>query len=308
MSDEVARLLDDFVKKCRGIISDGDLDGIFATGFVIHYLRKLGVDIEYRYPAPNKLRGLVVSGYIIIELPLTKGLVYQGENILIDHHNGPARVELFEEDKPVKSFYFGEVSSVAELVSRALGIDIDKELLDAVNQIDSGKHETKLAEMLHKAYLLNISSSEMRKMLTKLVAEEKWSEIKEWAKREYSRWSNLVEPRIDELIRSAKPLVSGVIYFIYREDSDIDKAARTLALMKLEEICDIAISIGIDEHNKALKARIATKKPIDLTTVFEQLRSMGHNAGGRANVGGVQFNNRTLDEAITDLREVKWPR
>jgi len=308
MSSEVMHLLDVFAEKCRGIISDGDLDGIFATGFLVHYLKKLGVDIEYHYPSPSKLRGLVVSRNILIELPLTKGLVYRGDNILIDHHNGPARVELFNGDKPVKSFYFGEVSSVAELVSRALSIDVDIELLDAVNQIDSGRHETQLAEMLHKAYLLNISSSEMRGILTRLVIDEKWSEIKEWAKREYVRWSELVEPRIDELIRSAKTLIPGVVYFIYREESDIDKAARTFALMKLEDIYDIAISIGVDKDNNALKARIATKKPIDLTTVFEQLRGMGHNAGGRANVGGVQFNNRTLDEAITDLRGVKWPK
>jgi len=70
---------------------------------------------------------------------------------------------------------------------------------------------------------------------------------------------------------------------------------------------DIAISIGIDENNNAVAARIATKKPIDLTGVFEQLRRMGHSAGGRASVGGVQFNNRTLNKAIADLRRVKWP-
>ena len=35
---------------------------------------------------------------------------------------------------------------------------------------------------------------------------------------------------------------------------------------------------------------------------------MGHNAGGRANVGGVQFNNRTLSEVLADLRKINWPR
>ena len=309
MSGGAICLLENFARRYRGAIaSDGDLDGIFATGLLVRYLRGIGIDVRYYYPSPRELRGLTVDGYILVELPLTRGLIYRGENILIDHHNGPARIELFRDSEVVKSFSLGEAKSVADLVVRVLDIDIDAELLDAVNQIDMGEYRTPLAEMIHKAYLLNISSSEMRIMLTELVAGCRWNEIKEWAKKEHTKWNDLVEPRINYFVKKAQVLVPRVVFFIYREDNDIDKAARTPALMRLEDMYDIVISIGVDENNNAVAARIATKKPIDLTKVFEQLRKMGHNAGGRANVGGVQFKDRTLGEAIADFRRVKWPK
>ena len=43
----------------------------------------------------------------------------------------------------------------------------------------------------------------------------------------------------------------------------------------LEDIHDIVISVGVDKNNNAVVARIATKKPIDLTDVFRQLRENG---------------------------------
>jgi len=119
MLSEIIHLLENFARKYGGTItSDSDLDGIFATGLLARYLRKIGIDVKYYYPKPNELRGLIADGHILIELPLTKGLIYRGENILIDHHNGPTRIELFRDNKIAKSFPLGEAKSVADLVVR----------------------------------------------------------------------------------------------------------------------------------------------------------------------------------------------
>jgi len=301
-------LLHIFVKgRAIKIVSDGDLDGIFATGFLTSYFRNIGLEVEYLYPKPEKIKGMIVQDCILIELPLTRGIIYREENLLFDHHNGPARVELFKENKVVKSIVFPNCKSIAQLVHYILGIKVNKELLEAVNNIDNGVYETGITEKLHRAYLLNISNVDMRKFLTESVANQKWKEILEWTKKESRKWKKHVEPKIHDIFERIHVIVPGVAVFTYFEQNDVEKAARTEAMLKLEDRHDIVVSIGLDDQNRAVSARIATKKPIDLSTVYKQFQKLGYTAGGRKNVGGVQFNYKNLEDALKDLEKIKWP-
>lgn len=304
MSDDVTSLLRDFAKR-HGvkIVSDGDLDGIFATGLLVRYFRGLGFDVEYSYPKPDALPNLKVSGCILVELPLTKGLVYVDENVLVDHHEGPARIELLRNSKIVRRFTFDHCRSVVEVVCNGLGICVRKDLLDAINDTERGVYSSQLAEFLHKAYLLNIFSSEMRIKLTELVSKSMWEQIVDWAKNEYGKWENLVEPRVKYFVDNVEVLIPSVVYFTYREEDAIDKAARSKAMFLLEDKYDIVISIGLDKNSNAISARIATKRPIDLTPVFEELRKMGYLAGGRKNVGGVRFGGIKIEKALEDIKK-----
>ncbi|MEQ9714986.1 MAG: DHH family phosphoesterase [Candidatus Asgardarchaeia archaeon] len=307
LNENALSVLRAFIKdKIVKIISDGDLDGIFATGFLVMYLRSSGLEVEYFYPEPEKIRGLVVQDSILVELPLTKGLTYKGKNLLFDHHNGPARVELFNESNVVKRIVFPDCRSVAQLVREALGIGVDNELLEAVNDIDSGVYRTKIAKDLHKAYLLNISSKEMREFLTEAVANEEWSKISKWASEESKKWK-YVEDKVSDIIKNVNIIIPRVAVFTYYEQNDIERAARTEAMLKLEDQYDIVVSIGLNDKHQAISARIATKRDIDLSGVYQQLRGLGYTAGGRKNVGGVQFNNENLDNILKVLKKIRWP-
>jgi len=305
---DVINLLQTFVKgRAVKIVSDGDLDGIFATGFLIRYFRNIGLEVEYIYPKPERINGMIVQDCILVELSLTRGIIYKGENLLFDHHNGPTRVELFKENKVVKSIVFPNCKSIAQLVHDVLRIKVNKELLEAINDIDNGIYEKEVAEKLHRAYLLNISSVDMRKFLTESVANQKWKEILEWAEKESRKWRKHVEPKIRDMFERTYVIVPGVAVFTYFEQNDIEKAARTEAMLKLEDKYDIVVSIGLDDQNRAVSARIATRKPIDLSTVYKQLRKLGYTAGGRKNVGGVQFNYKNLKDILRELEKIKWP-
>jgi len=306
----LSTIIRDFVRR-HGlhVVSDGDLDGIFASGLLLRVLGFEG-DLEgvVEFPHPLSLSGLRVSSSILIELPLSKGLVYCGENILIDHHPEPPRVELYRDENCVESVVVGGAESVASVVYMIFRdvlelSDTALKILRAIDNIDQGRHPDKLSVDLHNAFSLNKRDDGMRYMLVRAILEDRWGSIIRWAEAESRRFEEQVPIKIEELIGRAQRLTGNVVYFTYDFDDNVEAAAMTNAMISLEDKYDIVIAIAT-KNNKPISARIATKKDIDLLPVFEKLREQGINAGGRKNVGGAQFGDiATLDETIRILEK-----
>ncbi|HDJ89863.1 MAG TPA: hypothetical protein ENG40_04140, partial [Thermoprotei archaeon] len=102
---EAKKLLINFSKQNNiRIFSDGDIDGVFGTGLLLLGLYRSNVEIplrNIRFPHPLSFRKLKIYNSILIELPITKGLKYFGENVLIDHHKDFSEVTLYRDFEKV---------------------------------------------------------------------------------------------------------------------------------------------------------------------------------------------------------------
>lgn len=276
------------------IVSDGDLDGIFATALLLKYFDESDQTCEYSFPEPRSLRGLVAQDSILIELPMSKGLVYQGRTLLIDHHNNAPHLQYFVnqevQDAEMLDFEVRAVNQIVfELVRDRIVLDTDAmELFHAVSNIDQGVYNSDLDNDLHHAYLLEIGSPEMRIRVTEWIRQGHWSAIYDWVREGRKKWER-VEARANELKHSYRPLSSGVVYFVYSSD-EIDRAAMRPAMLSLEEEHPVVIAVQ-DTDNSVSRISIgSTRTTVDLTPVFEHLRNIpGVTAGGRRSIGGAQF-------------------
>ena len=296
----------DFARKCRGVYSDGDLDGIFATGLLLKALNGLGLSLGFNsvfFPHPRLLKDLSVDDSILIELPPSKGLKYNGVNILFDHHGGYSGVISY---KGCEVSDVAEVSgeSVAEIVVKFFGLELGEDgfrMLDAVNRVDSGRYGSELSENLHKAFRLEIASEEMRYRLSKLVYSSKWNEIQSWAFSSAKKW-DMVEVVEDKLVSSAITIGDAAV-FVYDGFNDLELAAMRGAMFKLEEKYPIVFAVRV-ENGKAVSASIASMKGVDLTHIYSRFIELGFTAGGRKMVGGVQFNGIDVKEALKIIKNL----
>jgi len=284
------------------------MDAIFASAFLIKGLDLVG-DLRdiLRFPRPDRLSGYVVRDSFAVELPLSKGVVYRGQVVLIDHHPEPARVEVYENDCLVDRCVVDNVRSVASAVYIILRDSLDLpqialNILRSIDNIDNAVYETELDRWLHKAFFINKMNDEFRYLLVKYIINDEWCKIVEWARKQASIYDQEVPRTVEKLVGRVKELKLGVVYFTYNAEDKYESAALTPAMIKLEDRFNIVIAIGI-RNNKAVSARIATKRDIDLIPIFNRLREKGINAGGRKNVGGARFKGIPLDSAIEQLRK-----
>ncbi len=298
----------DLLRGPTKICSDGDMDAIFASAFLIKGLDLVG-DLRdiLRFPRPDRLSGYVVRDSFAVELPLSKGVVYRGQVVLIDHHPEPARVEVYENDCLVDRCVVDNVRSVASAVYIILRDSLDLpqialNILRSIDNIDNAVYETELDRWLHKAFFINKMNDEFRYLLVKYIINDEWCKIVEWARKQASIYDQEVPRTVEKLVGRVKELKLGVVYFTYNAEDKYESAALTPAMIKLEDRFNIVIAIGI-RNNKAVSARIATKRDIDLIPIFNRLREKGINAGGRKNVGGARFKGIPLDSAIEQLRK-----
>ncbi|RLG53668.1 MAG: hypothetical protein DRN99_06365 [Thermoproteota archaeon] len=278
------------------VVSDGDLDGILASGLLS---RALNVDVEF--PSPGELRGLRVEGCILVELPPSKGLEYRGRNILLDHHEYSG-VVVFEGSEAAVE-YRAEAGCVADIAVEVFELELPAEgleVLEAVRRIDQGRYESWLDRALHRAYRLEIASKEMRYRLLEWVRSGSWSRFMEWARSGDERW-RLVEEAVRELKLRARELARGAVYFTYDGESWAERAAMREAMLQLEEEHPVVVAVEVKE-GKAAKASLATKAGVDLQPAFARLREMGYSAGGRSSVGGAQLGVE-LEKALKDIKE-----
>jgi D-Tyr-tRNAtyr deacylase len=290
------------------IFSDPDLDGIFAASLTA---RALGSDIlRIQYPKPSEIDSLKVTKSILIELPLSKGLTYVGHNILIDHHYSAPFIALYNGSNKTKEVLFNSgLRSVSKLMLKVLReiLEIDENglnVLEAIDQIDSGNIESELADKINKAFLLNSMNEDTRKELTLIIYRMGWNSFLEWVEKELSKW-NIVESKVEKLNSSVKRIEGSIMYFTYNALDQLEAAARRMLMFKLEKDYDgIVLSIGL-RKGKPVSATIATKGGLDLNKFYLELRkNNGVRAGGRKNIGGIQFKlDIGLDEALTMIQK-----
>jgi len=314
--ENARNLLLSFVKKHGvNIVSDGDLDGILASALVIKYLKLRGLEVDPRanvyFPRLSELGRLRVKDSILVELPPTKGLIYEGYNLLIDHHD-ETLVQVFVHDRSFKGVKFkAYVPSVSQLVFLILqdeyssGPSAFLKLLNAINEIEEGNLRSDLSKALHRAYLLNSPSDSMRFAIIENVLKDCWEEIARWAFEEAKKWY-VVEAKVAELLKKASSLSRNVAYFTFNGGEVLEKAAMREAMLALEEEHDIVVALDL-RRGRVCRLSIATKNPnIDLRGFYRFLRELKPSiqAGGRRNVGGAQFRElMDLEEALSLVRK-----
>ncbi|MHA2016544.1 MAG: hypothetical protein ACTSUH_12465 [Candidatus Thorarchaeota archaeon] len=255
---------------------------------------------------PSEVRGLVVGGSIVIELPPSKGIVFEGENLLIDHHNNAPPLQYYVGSRTRESQGVGiPIRAVVEIALKVTGLDGTlpqeaRNLVEAVCNIDQGVYKSSLENDLHHAYLLEIADPTMRIRVTEWVRRDAWDELHAWAERGRDSWIR-VENRTDELVSSSKVIRPGVAYFSYSSDN-IDLAAMRNAMLRLEHDFPIVIAIQVNSDGLASRMSIGSKKDdIDLTPMLAALRQYpGVTAGGRRTIGGAQFpEGVSLDQVLS---------
>jgi len=282
------------------ILSDPDLDGIFAASITG---KALGADISrIQYPKPSEIDTVKASRSILIELPLSKGLTYVGSNVLIDHHGQAPVIALYNGSRKTREILFNSgIRSVSRLVFNVFKdfLELNENgvrILEAVDEIDSGNMVSELSVKMNKAFLLNSMREDVRTSLTRMVYEMDWSSVLEWVESEIGRWS-LVENRVEKL-RSSLGKTGAVTYFTYDVTDQLEAAARRMLMFELEKSEKVVVCIGL-RKGKPVSATIAARG-IDLSKVYaELLKNNGVNAGGRANIGGIQFKQEIkLEDAL----------
>ncbi|MBO3800147.1 MAG: hypothetical protein FGF52_03745 [Candidatus Brockarchaeota archaeon] len=284
------------------ILSDPDLDGIFTAAILARALKTDASRIQY--PKLSEMGSLKVIKSILIELPITKGLTYVSRNVLIDHHESPS-IALYNGPTKIGEVLFNSnFRSVSRLVYYVFeeNIEIDEQglkLLDAIDQIDSGSIVSELADSLNKAFLLNSLKEKVREELTLIVYRMDWNSLLSWIDRELNKWST-VEEAIERMKNSVRT-VGNITYLTYDVASQVEAAARRILMMRLEESSKgVVVCIGL-RKNKPVSATIATYSNLDLNRVYENLRRReGIQAGGRKNIGGIQFKtDLSLEDALS---------
>ncbi|MHA1590098.1 MAG: hypothetical protein ACTSVA_05790 [Candidatus Njordarchaeales archaeon] len=292
-------MMDVLLKKIKHIVSDGDWDGVVATALLIRFARKHGIEPIIEYPHPAELKERSFENVVAVEITPTKTKVVN--SVIIDHHEkieGFGNIWFFDEN----------ARSVAELVARIVKETLSRDLMEAVSNIDQGLWDAnELTKTLFLAFQVDPGRFPRLEITYRLAnGDEKW--VIEWADKK-SHEAKGILLRAEKLAKEAEELIpnSDIVYFIYTLRKD--DGARRLALLKLERLHKIAISLGV-ENNRFVTGTIATyNKDIDLREIFEKLRKEGYSAGGRRNVGGFQARNEiSVEKVIKDLREVfrRW--
>ncbi len=279
------------------IVSDGDLDGIFAVGILLRYFDSVGISIPSRFPAPRELHNLTVEDSILVELGPTKGLRFRGHNMLIDHHEGFSGIYMFngpDMESPIAEF--DGIMSVVEIVVAYLNNEIlidssMQELIDIVGEIDNGVYNHPKARALHHAYMLNVTSKEMRQKLPEWVRTNQVDVIWKWVEVESKRWEQ-VQTVSAALIDSVSEVSSDIGFILVDLDDNIQQMAAREAMLQLEEQYRIVITL-LGTHNKEWmisRGGIGSKShSVDFTSLYDLLREKGLTAGGRPTIGGFQF-------------------
>ena len=281
----------------NGIVSDGDWDGVVGTGLLLRYSREHRVSpSSVLFPNPKTFANLHIDRKVCIEIIPTK--CYIEHSLIFDHHEGP------QTDKYQGNIWiFGKSESVAELISKVLEVSIPEQWMTAVNEVDTARINSKLGELLFKAYHADVANFP-REHIAKLIADENYSEIM-FILKQKAREFKKQEERAKLLMEDATELVEGVISFEYFPG---DEGAKRIALIALEEKYPVVLAYSVTPNG--FVSSIATRsKQINLIPLFDLLRKNGFSAGGHENVGGIQGNSlRKFLNLLKDYFTTNKPR
>jgi len=287
-------LINELNRRISTIVSDGDWDGIVATSILLIYAKDRKIEPVIRYPHPRKLKTLSFDYVVSVEITPTKTKITN--SVIFDHHekiDSGENIWIFDSKAP----------SVAWLVSRFLDIEFDRKFLEAINAIDQGNwRQTQLSQTLFKAFQIDPSNFPRMEITYNLVNSE-IEKVISWAEQR----AKLFEPVMklaQKLMSNVRVLLDSpkIVYFTYEVGRE--EGARRIALLELEDEYDIVIALG-ERKGKFITGTVATKKGHNLRVLFEELRKLGYNAGGRENVGGFQaLEAINVEDVIKNVKEV----
>lgn len=334
MSDVVLR----FVKTHgANIISDGDIDGVFATGLLLRALIKERVNAVYHgnvlYPRARELERMEADGNILIEIHPQKGIKYRGTNLLIDHHPEPPYIALYNDTNPILVRKYQLSTSVAGLIYHIFKdkIDAPEELVHIVDQVDYRNYELEEAHKLARAFLISrnlpenslkeifnstlvrledtplfknleqmINKSPIYGLLTLAITIGDWDTIYEWIEKESKRYEKEIIP-VAKRMYSHATVDKEVSYIVYNYGNLKERTAVEDVFYTLQKESHIAMMIGVTKNGYLV--RIASFDPkLNLISICTSISDKRIQCGGRENVIGLYFPNRFF--TLTDVLRI----
>lgn len=324
------------------ILSDGDVDGVFATGFLLRALMLMDVRETYNgnveYPRARDMEKLTATGNILIELHSERGMKYSGQNLLIDHHPEPPKIVLYNDETPVLTRKYNISTSVAGLVHFIFEnkLDVPRNLVELVDQVDYKNFQLEDAHKLARAFILSRNipneglketfsstlarlgdaplfknleqliskSSPIYGLLTAALALGDYDPIYEWIECESQRYEKEIMPTVKKLYSRATR-VGDLSYAIYDYGDLKERTASDDVFYILQRESEMAAIIGVT--NNGFIARVASlSHGIDLMKAFSTLRDKRIKFGGRENIVNLYFPNTffTLTDVINTLCKI----
>ena len=293
------------------ILSDGDWDGIVASTLLLKIFEKYSIHgVKVWFPSPAKMPSLKVSNKILIELPPSRGYEITGECILIDHH-GFTGVKMLKPDSMEIIYEYKEpISSVAELVVKIFGLELGEEwskLVEAVRLIDKGESfANRDAEILHKAYLYNVSEQGFRNYLLRILLKDDWNALWKWAEEGYEKYEKAREV-IKDITRRAIEYPS-LTFTWFNVSNRQEKIVFREAMIMLEKNSRLVV-VAATEKDRVLRLHLGTKNPsvdaskevIKLAKLF-QSHGFKVTYGGKKEAAGIQFSEKK--PGLGEVREI----
>ena len=273
------------------IVAHGDWDGVVGAGLLSRILK---VSLEF----PLELTDLTIGNSACIEI--TPGRVKSLRNSLIIDHHG-TKPHQGKDEHGNQWILKPEYKAVSSLIADHWQLEFPKEWRIAIEEVDTANLTLKLSQTLWKAYRINAKGFPRQKVAG-MVKKGNWKQLQEWAENRQTEYQK-VDEKTKELIEKSKKLTPEAIYFTFQFNDRWERGASKDAMLILEEKTPVVIAIGLDE--KGVKSgTIATRKNIELTKIYEFLRSQGYTSGGHKTVGGFQaLKNKTLEQTLKDLRK-----
>ncbi|MHA1595724.1 MAG: DHH family phosphoesterase [Candidatus Baldrarchaeia archaeon] len=287
------------LSRYRKIVSDGDWDGVFASGLLMRV-----TDLPVEFPRPSELPSAELERVVTVEIGPTKVRAMR-DCLIIDHHEVP------ELPSGCEMLVDMSAGSAAEIVAKVWELEVPREWLGALSEIDSARVSSDLAKKMWAAYRANVENFPRREV-AEMIRDGRWEDLYRLVVERAEEYRK-IEEKVPELVKRGCPLegVEGVAILTYDPDDKVERGASKDAMLRLEETYDVVVAIGA-KSGRFSRATIGTRSErVNLAVIFEFLRNRGYNAGGKAQVGGVQARGEVpLEVFMRDLQEAfrkaKW--
>ena len=276
--------------KFKRIVADGDWDGVVATGLLLRVF-----NLPFYFPHPPEIPKLRLNRVIAIEVGPTKVEAITN-SLIIDHH------ALSKESETNETLIDLRYKSAASLVADHWALDYPSNWREVIESIDSGQVTSSMGQTVWKAFLIDIEHFP-RRWITRLVNNGKWEKIEEWCEERAIEYDINTKTKMEELLARAAKLGEDAVWFWFALENKNEWACKTPTMLKLENEFNIVIALAMTE-DKVMSGTLGTKK-VNLLPIFEGLRTLGYNAGGRETIGGFQcLDIKSVYDVVQDLKTV----
>ncbi len=314
------------------VVSDGDLDAVFATGLLIRALLALGrsdiLNGSLYFPRAREIRGQTISNKILIELGPNRGVILRGNNLLIDHHPDDPRLVLYNDDRVVLTRKYQINVSVAGLINYIFGekLAAPSDLIRAVDEadfknyiIDQAKNITRAFlisrnmpdeaiknQLLEKLHVDNMPAGNIIDFLTEQLQSnfiygflplaiilDNWDAIYNWIELEVQRYEKEVSPVVRKLYNRSK-IRNKIAYIIYDYGNLKKRTGIEEAIYALETENTVAFSVGIT--TRGFLVRVTTLDPsLNLNKLCRFFKRFGIDCSGSEKYVFLYFPHKKFD-------------